>query len=245
MAENNVNYNEMILKNYQKTYPNLAEFSYDALNDALVYEGNYIKLNGYGLSRIDPVFFNLNPEDIFTYLRNGFYQTGNRNAQVEAYTNQIVITEDEEEFIKRYVEQYIEKLNIYARNAQFFDKNLQNESVRSFIEDFMGAKKIIEEAKKLANPNVYNSYQMLANAYDGIMTSMNQTQSQNQSLEKQMTLTRTKPGFSGYSEFDKNQEYLNELNKKDKFSMAGFTSLILIITSAVATGMFLALKLLG
>ncbi len=244
MAESSINYNELILKNYQKTYPNLAGFSYDALNDALVYEGNYIKLNGYGLSRIDPVFFNLNPEDIFTYLRNGFYQTGNRNAQIEAYANQIVITEDEEEFIKRYVEQYIEKLNIYARNAQFFDKNLQNDSVRAFIEDFMGAKKIIEEAKKLANPSVYNSYQMLANAYDNIMTSMNQNQSQNQTLEKQMTLTRTKPGFSGYSEFDKNLEYLNKLNKKDKFSMAGFTSLILIITSAVATGMLLALKLL-
>lgn len=51
-----INYNDAILKNYQKTYPNLAEFTYDVTTDALVYEGNYVKLNGYGLSRIDPIF---------------------------------------------------------------------------------------------------------------------------------------------------------------------------------------------
>ena len=60
-----------------------------------------------------------------------------------------------------------------------------------------------------------------------------------------MTLTRTKPGFNGYTEFDKNLDYLNELNKKDKMGMAGYTSLILVITSAITFGMYLALKLLG
>ena len=42
-----INYNDAILKYYQKTYPNLAEFTYDVTNDALVYEGNDGKLNGY------------------------------------------------------------------------------------------------------------------------------------------------------------------------------------------------------
>ena len=44
---------------------------------------------------------------------------------------------------------------------------------------------------------------------------------------------------------DKNVDYLNELNKKDRMGMAGYTSLILIITSAITFGMYLALKLIG
>lgn len=241
--ENVVSYNDMILRNYQKTYPNLSEFSYDIPTDSLVYEGNYVKLSGYGLSRIDPVFFNMNPEDIFIYFKDGFYQTGNKNAQIEEYFNQLIITEDEEETIKKYVSQYIDKLNIYARNAQFFDKYYQNESVRMFITDFMATKKIIEEARRLANPNAYNAYQMVSNAYNDEMTSMNQQQSN--TMGKEMTLTRTKPEFGGYSEFDKNVDYLNELNRKDRMGMAGYTSLILIITSAITFGMYLALKLIG
>ena len=241
--ENVVSYNEMILKNYQKTYPNLVEFSYDVQSDCLVYEGNYVKLSGYGLSRIDPVFFNLNPEDIFIYFKDGFYQNGNKNAQIEEYFNQLVITEDEEETIKKYVSQYIDKLNIYARNAQFFDKYYQNENVRSFVTNLMTAKKIVEEARRLANPDAYNAYQMISKAYSDEMTSMNQQQAN--TIGKEMTLLRTKPEFGGYSEFDKNLDYLNELNRKDKMGLAGFTSIVLIVSSAVTFGMYLALKLLG
>lgn len=241
----NVSYNEMILKNYQKNYPNLAEFSYNLESDCLVYEGNFVKLNGYGLSRIDPVFFNMNPEDIFIYFKDGFYQNGNKNAQIEEYLSQLIITEDEEETIKKYVSQYIDELNIYARNADVFDKFYQNESIRDFVTDIMTAKKIIEDAKRLSSPNTYNAYQMIANAYNSEMANMNQNQTQNQGLDKPMTLTRTKPEFGGYSEFDKNVDYLNELNRKDKMGMAGYTSLILIITSAITFGMYLALKLIG
>lgn len=243
MEKNIVNYNELILKNYQKTYPNLAEFSYDVLNDALVYEGNFIKLNGYGLSRIDPVFFNMNPEDIFTYFKNAFYQTSNKNAQIKEYLNQLIITEDEEKTIKQYVSQYIDKLNIYARNAQFFDKYLQNESVKAYISDFLETKSIIEDARKLASPSIYNAYQMIANAYNNEMSSMNQQMGNSES--KEMTLTRTKPGFNGYSEFDKNADYLEGLNRKDKINIAGFTSILLVISSTIVTGIYLALKFLG
>ena len=243
MTEKKINYNEIILKNYQKTYPNLAEFSYDTLNDSLVYEGNYIKLNGYGLSRIDPIFFLLNPEDIFLYFKNGFYQESNKNIQIKEYLNQLIITEDEEDIIKKYVSQYITKLNIYARNIQIFDKNLQNESIKNFISDFLEAKKIIEEARKLASDNNYNVYQMINSAYNSEMSSYNQSQSKQ--MDKQMQLTRTKSNFNGYSEFDKNEEYLNKLNKKENLGISGFTSIILIITSALSAGMYIALKLLN
>ena len=243
MSNANVNYNEMILKNYQKTYPNLAEFSYDQANDCLVYEGNFVKLNGYGLSRIDPVFFNMNPEDIFIYFKNGFYQMANKNAQIQEYLNQLIITEDEEQTIKNYVDQYIDKLNIYARNAQFFDKYYQNQSVKDFISDLMAAKKIVEESRKLATPNTYDAYKMIASAYDNQMASTNKQQAS--SLGNEMVLRRTKSEFAGYSEFDKNLAYLDKLNRKDKLGMSGFTSIVLIISSAVTFGMYLALKLLG
>lgn len=244
MSERVINYNEMILKNYQNTYPNLAEFSYDERNDALVYEGNFVKLNGYGLSRIDPVFFNMNPEDIYIYFKNGFYTSQNKNAQIENYLSQFIITEDEEETIKSYVSQYIDKLNIYARNIQFFDNYFQNDSVKSFINDLMAAKSIVEEAKKLANSNNYNVYQMIVNAYDAEMDSMNQNQNKNQNLDKGMSLTRNL-NSSIYSEFAKNATYLEELKKDDKLGMAGYTSIILIIASAVTFGIYLAVNFLG
>lgn len=244
MSERVINYNEMILKNYQNTYPNLAEFSYDERNDALVYEGNFVKLNGYGLSRIDPVFFNMNPEDIYIYFKDGFYTSQNKNAQIENYLSQFIITEDEEETIKSYVSQYIDKLNIYARNIQFFDNYFQNDSVKSFINDLMAAKSIVEEAKKLANSNNYNVYQMIVNAYDAEMDSMNQNQNKNQNLDKGMSLTRNL-NSSIYSEFAKNAAYLEELKKDDKLGMAGYTSIILIIASAVTFGIYLAVNFLG
>ena len=243
MAENKINYNKTILKNYQKIYPNLEKFSYDELNDSLVYEGNFIKLNGYGLSRIDPIFFELNPDDIFTYFKDGFYQARDINGQIENYLNQFIITEDVEQSINSYVKQYVDKLNIYARNAQFFDRHYQNESIKYFILDFLKAKKIIENAIKFANPNVYNAYLIISKAYNNLMSGNSKNQSE--SMKKGMSLSRVKPGFSGYQEFDKNLEYLNELNKKDKMSMSGFTSMLLIISTTISIGMFLALRLLG
>lgn len=238
-----INYNDAILKNYQKTYPNLAEFTYDVTTDALVYEGNYVKLNGYGLSRIDPIFFNMMPEDIFIYMKNGFYQNAQEDKQINEYLSQFVITEEEIGFINSYVERYIERLNIYARNRDVFDKYLSNDSIKDFMESIRNAKKIIDFAKNNAKENNSSVYSMLRNAYDKEMASMNQNNEQEKTIDKTLSLTRTNSKFSGFSEFEKNEQYLKELNDRSKLSVAGYTSILLIIATTVSVGMYLAIQL--
>lgn len=239
-----INYNDAILKNYQKTYPNLAEFTYDVTTDVLVYEGNYVKLNGYGLSRIDPIFFNMMPEDIFIYMKNGFYQNAQEDKQINEYLSQFVITEEEIGFINSYVERYIERLNIYARNRNVFDKYLSNDSIKDFMESIRNAKKIIDFAKNNAKENDNSVYSMLRNAYDKEMASMNQNNEQEETIDKTLSLTRTNSKFSGFSEFEKNEQYLKELNDRSKLSVAGYTSILLIIATTVSVGMYLAIQLL-
>lgn len=238
-----INYNDAILKNYQKTYPNLAEFTYDATTDALIYEGNYVKLNGYGLSRIDPIFFNMMPEDIFIYMKNGFYQNAQEDKQINEYLSQFVITEEEIGFINSYVERYIERLNIYARNRDVFDKYLSNDSIKDFMESIRNAKKIIDFAKNNAKENNSSVYSMLRNAYDKEMASMNQNNEQEKTIDKTLSLTRTNSKFSGFSEFEKNEQYLKELNDRSKLSVAGYTSILLIIATTISVGMYLAIQL--
>lgn len=238
-----INYNDAILKNYQKTYPNLAEFTYDVTTDALVYEGNYVKLNGYGLSRIDPIFFNMMPEDIFIYMKNGFYQNAQEDKQINEYLSQFVITEEEIGFINSYVERYIERLNIYARNRDVFDKYLSNDSIKDFMESIRNAKKIIDFAKNNAKENNNSVYSMLKNAYDKEMASMNQNNEQEETIDKTLSLTRTNSKFSGFSEFEKNEQYLKELNDRSKLSVAGYTSILLIIATTISAGMYLAIQL--
>lgn len=238
-----INYNDAILKNYQKTYPNLAEFTYDVTTDALVYEGNYVKLNGYGLSRIDPIFFNMMPEDIFIYMKNGFYQNAQEDKQINEYLSQFVITEEEIGFINSYVERYIERLNIYARNRDVFDKYLSNDSIKDFMESIRNEKKIIDFAKNNAKENNSSVYSMLRNAYDKEMASMNQNNEQEKTIDKTLSLSRTNSKFSGFSEFEKNEQYLKELNDRSKLSVAGYTSILLIIATTVSVGMYLAIQL--
>lgn len=238
-----INYNDAILKNYQKTYPNLAEFTYDVTTDALVYEGNYVKLNGYGLSRIDPIFFNMMPEDIFIYMKNGFYQNAQEDKQINEYLSQFVITEEEIGFINSYVERYIERLNIYARNRDVFDKYLSNDSIKDFMESIRNAKKIIDFAKNNAKENNSSVYSMLRNAYDKEMASMNQNNEQEKTIDKTLSLTRTNSKFSGFSEFEKNEQYLKGLNDRSKLSVAGYTSILLIIATTISVGMYLAIQL--
>lgn len=238
-----INYNDAILKNYQKTYPNLAEFTYDVTTDALVYEGNYVKLNGYGLSRIDPIFFNMMPEDIFIYMKNGFYQNAQEDKQINEYLSQFVITEEKIGFINSYVERYIERLNIYARNRDVFDKYLSNDSIKDFMESIRNAKKIIDFAKNNAKENNSSVYSMLRNAYDKEMASMNQNNEQEKTIDKTLSLSRTNSKFSGFSEFEKNEQYLKELNDRSKLSVAGYTSILLIIATTISVGMYLAIQL--
>lgn len=228
---------EKIFKNYQAKYPNLAPFILDSENNTLIYEGNYLKLNGFELSRIDEVFFNLSSEDIFTFLKNGFYQETRINEQIINLANQFVITEEEEAFIKSYVNKYFIKLDLYNRNREFFAKYMfDNENVKSYFLTFKRSSEIINDAKNNQN----DVYQMINKAYNDTLSSLDIEQS----MEQGMSLTRVKNGVSGYERFEDNQKYLEELNKKQKLGIAGFTSIVVVVSTAVAVGSYLALYLL-
>lgn len=228
---------EKIFKNYQAKYPNLAPFILDSENNTLIYEGNYLKLNGFELSRIDEVFFNLSSEDIFTFLKNGFYQETRINEQIINLANQFVITEEEEDYIKSYVNKYLIKLDLYNRNKEFFDKYMfTNENVKNYFLTFKRSSEIISGSKNNQN----DVYQMINKAYNDALSTLGN----NQSMEQGMSLTRVKKGVSGYERFEDNQKYLEELNKSQKLSIAGFTSIVLIVSTVVAVGSYLALYLL-
>ena len=183
------------------------------------------------------------PEDIFIYMKNGFYQNAQEDKQINEYLSQFVITEEEIGFINSYVERYIERLNIYARNRNVFDKYLSNDSIKDFMESIRNAKKIIDFAKNNAKENDNSVYSMLRNAYDKEMASMNQNNEQEETIDKPLSLTRTNSKFSGFSEFEKNEQYLKELNDRSKLSVAGYTSILLIIATTISVGMYLAIQL--
>lgn len=231
MNESTKNFNGIILSNYQKMYPNLAGFTYDEENDALVYEGNKVKLNGYGLSRIDPIFFQLNPDDIFSYFKNGFYQNAKDSLQISALFDQFIITEEEVSYIEGYAKKFSERMQIYSHNKELIDQECTtNENAKFFAQELLAGKKILDQAKRAATPNGNNAASILYNTY----------QSNAQSLGREMTLTRKKNDYVPFNE----EEYLREIESKSKFGVAGFTSVVLIVLSAVTFGMFLALQLL-
>lgn len=244
---NAINLNSTILSNYQKNFPNLADFSYDEEHDCLIYLGNPIYLNGYGLSRIDSIFFNLAPNDIYAYLKNGFYQNTDLNGQIQNLINKTFLTEEEISFVKNYVNKFSERYNIYANNQELFNQNRSmdspNSSLLKFETDMSIARDIIENSIKIKKAQIANNTcETIADEY------ANLTKRNNQSMNeyKGMVLTRTK-NPNGYTDvFKSNEDYLKRLQEQDnpKMGMAGFTSIILLISSAITFGMYLATVLL-
>ena len=238
-----VNYNDKILKNYQKDFPNLVNFSYDEQTDSLIYLGNSIKLNGYGLSRINPVFFNLLPEDIFTFFKDGFYQETNENIQIQNLFNQFVITEEEISFINNYAHKFIDRFSIYQKNSSLFDKYAQNESIQNFLKQTEEAAKIIKEVESKYNIHSNDALSILNEAYQKAKNINIFSTSQNVNLSNEQGLKLTRK-LSSYEQFQENEQYLQKLNQENKLGMAGFSSLILVISSAITFGMYIAIQLL-
>ena len=233
------NINNDILTNYQQTYPNLRDFFYNEATDTIIYHGLTIKLNGYGLSRIDKIFFNLTPDDIFTYLKNGFYQNTEEADLMNSLLNQLIITEEEVAFIDSYLQKLADRLKIYEHNKDFIDSNLTNPSIKDFFDKIRNGSKVIEKINtgNFSNQNVADIF---TQAYQKYFFTTGLENSQ----EKIQSLTRTNPNFRGYQEFSENEQYLQELKQRDKFGLAGYTSILLIIMTSITAGMYIALQFL-
>ena len=108
------------------------------------------------------------------------------------------------------------------------------------MKEIKQSRNIIDKAKEIGSQNEYSVYGMILSQYNNELNSMNQSQG----LDNGVSLTRAKPGFSGYSEFQNNENYLRQLQKSQKMNVAGYTSIILIVASALTFGMYLAFQLL-
>ena len=233
-----------MFENYKAKYPNLKGFEYDAENDILYFNGNSIKQAGYSLSRMSPVFFQMIPQDIFDYIKNGlFYQSTNEISKVyEMLRNEMIITEEESAVLKNFVGHYFKRLTMFMNNSVLFSSHSQDNDITAFVADFNVRKEIIEQVVKgnfsysVASDIIR---QELANLGLLVVDDLNQQQnvSQDNSLEKGMSLTRKKNNSYVFLE----QE---EVDKMQNLGMAGFASIVLVLATAVTVGTYLATLLL-
>lgn len=234
-----IDFNSTILMHKQEKYPNLRELTYASVEGGILYYGDEaIKLNGYGLSRIDEIFFQLPSNDIFNYIKNACYDDSNPSEYVSMLFTRTVLTEENINFLQNFVIRWFDIYQIYQNNLAFFQANYSNYSIRDFIHKLKTNGEVINKAI-ISNSN-YPAVQIIKEAY-------NQKKQENNSpgKEKAITLNRKNPKNPN-TIFEENVTYFEELKNKDnRLGVAGFTSIILVITATIALGIFLALKIIA
>ena len=230
------------LEKCKEKYPNLRDFQYDPDSDILTFNGNSIKNAGDGINRIATIFFQMIPQDIFDYLKNGFYHQS--EAELEKVKSmllqEMIITEDEEAFLKKFARDYLRKIQMYANNKFLFDSNPNNPDLDDFLKDLKTRKDIMA--------NLGNNMSIAAtiiNSEVDSMTKQNQVQEESPEMEKGMSLTRTNPkapSTQNFTEFP-DQAEVNNLYKVRDFR--GYCNMVLILVSAITLGMFIAIVTLG
>lgn len=228
--------NDKILKQLQESYPNLRGF---IVNDGL------LSYNGYNLdvdlNQIDPIFFNLLPDSIFAYLKNGIYKSWDINKRIMHHLNNLVVTEEEIKELKFFVIQLKIKRDIIKNNIDFFNKSIDNPSIRKFYKEYLDSDEILTEAISNRDSS-YPANAMLANMMEE--QSKTEVQSNTNTQDLGYSRVRGKKDIKGYDAFKENEEYLEKLNKRQNLNAAGFTSIILIVSTILAVASYLALNLL-
>lgn len=230
------------LEKCKEKYPNLRDFQYDPDSDILTFNGNSIKNAGDGINHIATIFFQMIPQDIFDYLKNGFYHQS--EAELEKVKSmllqEMIITEDEEAFLKKFARDYLRKIQMYANNKFLFDSNPNNPDLDDFLKDLKTRKDIMAN---LGN-NMSIAATIINSEVDSI-TKQNQVQEESPEMEKGMSLTRTNPkapSTQNFTEFP-DQAEVNNLYKVRDFR--GYCNMVLILVSAITLGMFIAIVTLG
>ena len=203
------------LEKCKEKYPNLRDFQYDPDSDILTFNGNSIKNAGDGINHIATIFFQMIPQDIFDYLKNGFYHQS--EAELEKVKSmllqEMIITEDEEAFLKKFARDYLRKIQMYANNKFLFDSNPNNPDLDDFLKDLKTRKEIMA--------NLGNNMSIAAtiiNSEVDSMTKQNQVQEESPEMEKGMSLTRTNPkapSTQNFTEFPDQAEVNNLYKVRD------------------------------
>ncbi len=230
------------LEKCKEKYPNLRDFQYNPDSDILTFNGNSIKNAGDGINHIATIFFQMIPQDIFDYLKNGFYHQSEAELEkVKSMLSQeMIITEDEEAFLKKFARDYLRKIQMYANNKFLFDSNPNNPDLDDFLKDLKTRKEIMAN---LGN-NMSIAATIINSEVDSI-TKQNQVQEESPEMEKGMSLTRTNPkapSTQNFTEFP-DQAEVNNLYKVRDFR--GYCNMVLILVSAITLGMFIAIVTLG
>ena len=220
----------------KEKYPNIRDFVYNPETDVLSYNGDSIKRAGYGINRIAPIFFQMIPQDIFDYLKGGYYyQSSSELEKVNSMLNQeMIITEDEEAFLKKFANDSRRRLEMYANNKFLFDSNPNNPDLEAFLIDLKARKEIMDSL----NNNMSVAATIIKDTSSN--NNLEEEQTQSNALEKTMTLTRKNPNHLNYR--FREQE---EIDAENKLGLAGFSNIVLILVSAITLGMFIALVTLG
>ncbi len=232
-------------------YPNLADFYYDKETDTITYKGQTIKNVGASLDHIDSIFFQLVPDDIFTYLKNGFYRLSGLDLEKikSMLLQETIITEEEERLLKKFVKDTYGKMSIYGNNNVLFNANPDNLYICSFTQDIKDRSQILDVAKnmpdniaaQIINETVFS----LASGQSLDDINQEESKSNTNELDRGMKLTRMNPNTPFNYVFREQSEIDAETEAKNKLGLAGFSNIVLILISVITFGMFIVVLTLG
>lgn len=233
-------------------YPNLADFYYDKETDTITYKGQTIKNVGASLDHIDSIFFQLVPDDIFTYLKNGFYRLSGLDLEKikSMLLQETIITEEEERLLNKFVKDTFRKISIYGNNNILFASNPNSLYLNSFLEDIKRRKQILDIAKTMPDniaAQIINNQVMFLSSYQNLDDTNNQEESNSETNEQNrgMKLTRMNPNTPFNYVFREQSEIDAETEAKNKLGLAGFSNIVLILISVITFGMFIVVLTLG
>ncbi len=230
----------------QEKYPNLRDFKFD--NNILSYNGNSIENAEAGINHTAPIFFQMIPSDIFDYLKDGFYyQSDGELEKVKSMLSQeMIITEEEAEILKKFARDYLRKIQMYANNEFLFKSNPDNPDLENFLKDLKIRKDIMTNLgnnMSIAANIINNEVNNMTNNIQEQTQTQNQEQNQHLELDRGFSRTRTNPNFN--YRFREQDEIDAEDERKNRLGLAGFSNIVLILVSALTFGMFIAVVTLG
>ena len=230
----------------QEKYPNLRDFKFD--NNILSYNGNSIENAEAGINHTAPIFFQMIPSDIFDYLKDGFYyqSDGELEKVKNMLSQEMIITEEEAEILKKFARDYLRKIQMYANNEFLFKSNPDNPDLENFLKDLKIRKDIMTNLgnnMSIAANIINNEVNNMTNNIQEQTQTQNQEQNQNLELDRGFSRTRTNPNFN--YRFREQDEIDAEDERKNRLGLAGFSNIVLILVSALTFGMFIAVITLG
>lgn len=230
----------------QEKYPNLRDFKFD--DNILSYNGNFIENAEAGINHTAPIFFQMIPSDIFDYLKDGFYyQSDGELEKVKSMLSQeMIITEEEAEILKKFARDYLRRIQMYANNEFLFKSNPDNPDLENFLKDLKIRKDIMTNLgnnMSIAANIINNEVNNMTNNIQEQTQTQNQEQNQNLELDRGFSRTRTNPNFN--YRFREQDEIDAEDERKNRLGLAGFSNIVLILVSALTFGMFIAVVTLG